>query len=99
VLARLRDGGRSPVAWEVPERWASEDYFRHLDGEYKTRRFNARTGRASWEWVRRSRHWPNHLLDCEAMQVAVALYLRILPLLADSDAETDATPDERAPTT
>jgi hypothetical protein len=99
VLARLRDGGRSPVAWEVPERWASEDYFRHLDGEYKTRRFNARTGRASWEWVRRSRHWPNHLLDCEAMQVAVALYLRILPLLADSDAETDATPDERAPAT
>lgn len=78
LLARLRDGASSPVRWEVPTQWASEEYFRHLDGEYKTRRFNARTGRVSYEWVLRNRHWPNHLLDCEAMQTAVALKLGIL---------------------
>jgi phage terminase large subunit GpA-like protein len=84
MLARLRDGESSPVRWEVPEQWATEEYFRHLDGEYKTRRFNARTGRVTYEWIMRNRHWPNHLLDCEAMQVAVAMKLGILRMRVES---------------
>jgi hypothetical protein len=78
ILSLLRDSEKSPVRWELPGDWATEEYFRHLDGEYKARDFNKRTGKVKYVWVKRSRHWPNHLLDCEGMQIAVAMYLGFL---------------------
>ena len=78
ILARLRDSQNSPVRWAIPQHWATEEYFRHLNGEWKKRVFNARTGKACDMWVRRSTNWPNHLLDCECMQIAAALFNGIL---------------------
>jgi len=89
ILARLRRPDRSPVRWEVPEEYATDEYWRHLDGEYKARTFNARTGRVSYVWTRRSRHWPNHLFDCEVMQLAVALKVGLLSLSTPTSTTTD----------
>jgi hypothetical protein len=78
ILERLRNSKDSPVKWEVPEKLATEEYWRHLDGEFKDRVFNRNTGKVKHMWVKRSRHWPNHLLDCEAEQIAVALKVGLL---------------------
>ena len=78
ILATLRNKEKSPVKWEVPEELATDEYWRHLDGEHKARDFNFRTGKVVYKWKKRSRHWPNHLLDCEAMILAVAVKLKIL---------------------
>jgi len=78
ILSRLRDGERSPVRWEIPEKFATEEYFRHLDGEYRAKEYNPKTGRTVYRWKQRGRRWPNHLFDCECMQVAVAIRLNIL---------------------
>jgi hypothetical protein len=91
ILARLRRPDRSPVRWEVPEELATDEYWRHLDGEYKARKFNARTGRVYYEWTLRSRHWPNHLLDCEVEQIAVALKVGILAFSPNSTADDTDT--------
>jgi hypothetical protein len=71
VLASLRAGG----GWQVPAD-VGDDYVRQLRGETKRERINKTTGRSEWRWVKVG---PNHYLDCEAMQVAVALALQILP--------------------
>jgi len=86
LLARLREAETSPVRWEIPEEWATDEYFRHLDGEIKRRVFHPRTGKVKYEWQKRSRHWPNHLLDCEAMQIAVAIKLNMLKSRPDDGA-------------
>jgi hypothetical protein len=78
VLARLRDAETSPVRWEVPEEWSKDEYWRQLEGEIKRRDFNKKTGAITYTWQKRSRHWPNHLLDCEAMILAVAMKIGIL---------------------
>ena len=83
ILFKLRDAESSPVKWEVPEQWSTNKYWRHLDGEYKGRDFNARTGRVIYTYKKRSRHWPNHLLDCEAMNVTVAIKIGILKTKAE----------------
>lgn len=87
VLANLRKSETSPVRWEIPEDLVigdeGEEYWRHLDGEYKDRDFNRNTGAVKYVWKKRSRHWPNHLLDCEAMMIVVALKIGILKMKND----------------
>ena len=80
ILASLRDPGRAPIRWEITESYATDEYFRHLDGEVRTRVFNAKTGKVTYRWLPRSRHWPNHLLDTEVMQLVVAAKLNLLKL-------------------
>lgn len=82
ILSNLRDPGRSPVRWELTESLATEEYFRHMDGEVRTRVFNKTNGKITYQWLPRSRHWPNHLFDCEVEQVVVAAKLNLLKLQA-----------------
>jgi hypothetical protein len=79
VLAMMRDG-KTENRWNVLDTCASEEYWRHIDSEVKAERINMRTGRSEIEWVKRSHRWPNHLLDCEVMQVALASFLQLLKL-------------------
>lgn len=74
VLLALRTGveGRR---WEVASD-VGEEYLRHQRGEVKRERISKVTGRSEWRWAKVG---PNHMLDCEAMQTAVALALQILP--------------------
>jgi len=74
VLLALRTGtdGRR---WELPAD-VGEDYLRQMRGEVKRERVSKVTGRSEWRWAKVG---PNHFLDCEAMQTAVALALQILP--------------------
>ena len=71
---------RQQWTWAVAKEVATMEYWRHLDGERHTTLTHERTGRVSMEWVKRGRHWPNHLLDCEVMQLALAAYHRRLVL-------------------
>lgn len=75
ILARLREG-KTRWKWELIQ-GADETYYRHLDGEVKRGRPVGR--RVVFEWEMRSSRWPNHLLDCEVMQIAMALFHRRLP--------------------
>jgi hypothetical protein len=79
VLANLR-AGRGGFKWTVPEAMATEDYWRQLDAEVKTAVFSRVTGRTTHQWLPRSKHWPNHLLDCETLQVAAASFFRFFNL-------------------
>lgn len=82
VLATLRDPKRSSdigVEWAVTKEAATEEYWRHMDAEFLSERTNGRTGRVTREWTKRSARWPNHLLDCEVMQVAGAMFCGLLP--------------------
>jgi len=78
TLARLRDRDTAPVPWGVAKEYATDEYFRHLDGEYKRRVADPRTGKVSQQWVLRNSRWPNHIFDCECMSIAVAMYLGFL---------------------
>ena len=78
ILARLRQSDTAPVKWSIPHEYATDEYFRHLNGEWKKRVVNMKMGRASMAWVLRSSSWPNHLLDCECMNLAIALKFEIL---------------------
>jgi hypothetical protein len=72
--------------WEVPAD-VGEDYVRQMRGEVKRERVNKTTGRSEWRWTKVG---PNHFWDCEAMQVAAALALQILPSPDREDTETPA---------
>ena len=83
VLASLRKG-KGEYTWSVPESMATQVYWKHLDGERKVQQ-----GRR-WIWQPRHRYWPNHLLDCEVQQVAVANFLQLYMLdLEQSDSKRD----------
>lgn len=75
VLATLRKGPGAGhgIRWEVPEPAASDVYWQHMDCKRKVQRFTARTGKVIHEWQKRSKHAPDHLLDCEVMQVIAAM--------------------------
>lgn len=83
VLAALR-AGQGTARWELPSD-IGDEYVRQLRGETKRERINKITGRSEWRWAKIG---PNHYLDCEAMQIAVALALQILP----NPDPVDATP-------
>ena len=82
LLATLRDPARGAdfgVEWAVAKEAATEEYWRHMDSEFLDERVNGLTGRVKREWVKRSQRWPNHLFDCEVMQIAAAMSLDLLP--------------------
>lgn len=85
ILATLA-AGTGVSAWEVAED-VGDEYLKQLRGEAKRERVSKKTGRSEWRWQKVG---PNHLWDCEAMQVAVALALHILPSPVD-DRQDDGT--------
>lgn len=72
ILHALRSG--NGAAWETPDD-PPEDYAKQINGDAKREVVNKKTGRPVWVWRRVG---PNHAWDCEAMQIAAALMLRIL---------------------
>jgi len=78
VLSHLRSG-KSQNKWMLTEK-VDEVYYKHLDGEVRKAMAHATTGRITYRWVRRSKRWPNHLLDCEVMQICAAVFWKRLNL-------------------
>jgi len=74
VLSRLKRG-QGP-SWELPQDISSE-YLYQIEGETKRLRHNRITGQEVWEWVRVGKR-PNHLFDCECMQICAAVMARLL---------------------
>lgn len=83
VLANLR-ARRGGAEWAVSEKMCRNidmaEYWRHMDGEFKEEKMNKFNGMVVHKWVRRHRHWPNHLFDCEVGQVAAASFFGLFPL-------------------
>lgn len=63
--------------WSIAGNIATDEYWRHMNGEVKTAVRNKFTGITKWQWMPRHKTWPNHLLDCEVMQVVAAHYLEL----------------------
>lgn len=78
TLQSIREG-RGTGKWSVAQEVASEEYWKHLDGEVKTLT-QSRFGKRKWSWLLRHKDWPNHLLDCEVIQLAAAAYLGLFKL-------------------
>jgi hypothetical protein len=72
ILDNLRRG-RGGYTWKVAAEMATDEYWRHMDSNVKTA-VVGRTGKVTHQWLTRSKHWPDHLLDCEVEQVAVAVF-------------------------
>jgi hypothetical protein len=68
-LLELLRSGKAPETWAVAEGAADKEYWRHMEGKMRD---------SDGNWVKRSRRWPDHLADCEKMQVAFAYYLGLL---------------------
>lgn len=81
ILERLRRG-HVAQRWEVADKVAVHEYWRHMDAEHKMARLSASNGRTTYTWLPRNLKWPNHLFDCEVQQIALALFhnrLRLNP--------------------
>ena len=88
ILANLRNIG-APT-WEFPK--DATEYMRHLNSERKIQTVDAATKKTRTRW-RQIGSRPNHMWDCEAMQVAVAIRMRLIPevtTLADIADEVEA---------
>lgn len=84
VLHRLR-GGKGK-RWEVPSD-ASDDYHAHMRGEAKVETRDT-AGRQVWVWRVIGKR-PNHMWDCECMQVVAAMMSELLPAtLGEPKSET-----------
>lgn len=88
ILDRLRKG-QTMTRWEVCEKAANADYWRHMDCEHKVARLSSSTGRTTWTWLPRSSKWPNHLFDCEVMQIAAAIFHKRLRITTNADRAVD----------
>lgn len=76
VLQALRHG-KGGYEWSVAESVSNEEYWKHMEAEVKTQVVNRLTGQTKHQWQLRSSHWPNHMFDCEVMQVVAANYLGV----------------------
>jgi len=67
------------IRWSVAsDRGIDMDvYWKHMDAESKNPGYKSRTG-TTWNWEKRGSKWPNHLLDCEVMQIALANCLGLI---------------------
>lgn len=74
VLHRFRLQ-KTEQKWAVTEQ-ASATYWEHLSGEVKRERIS--DGRISYRWEKRRTNTQNHLLDCEVVQIAVAMAAKLL---------------------
>ena len=86
ILAELRRLG-APT-WEFPKD-VPDDYVKHMNSEYKRETINKQTKRLERRWTSTNRQ--NHLWDCEAMQVALALRFRLLPDLSNAVEQQPST--------
>jgi len=77
ILERLRRK-KTATRWEVVEELVNDIYWRHLDSEVLRAVQNPRTGKIRYEYQRRSKKTPNHLRDCETMQIAAAIMTGLL---------------------
>ncbi len=66
---------RGTYPWSVSTAMATQEYWRHIDGEILITVRNKTSGITVQRWEPRHRHWPNHMRDCEKMQVAFATFL------------------------
>ena len=73
ALMILRSG--QGMSWEIPSD-ISEDYKHQIDSEVKREVINKATGQMYKRYVQIKKD--NHLLDCEAMQIAVAMMVGVL---------------------
>ena len=81
VLNEMRaDQKKEKFQWLVSKQMNEDEYWRHLDGETKSPVVDPRTGRVQYIWKRRNFHWPNHLNDCEVMQVALAMFFKLVTI-------------------
>lgn len=71
ILDALRKG-KGGHKWTVSAAMATDEYWRHMDAHVKEPVRNKLTGFVRHLWIQRSKHWPDHLLDCERMQIARA---------------------------
>ena len=78
VLSDLRRQ-KGPHKWSVRPEVATETYWKHLDGETLVLKTHHR-GRARWTWELRHKRWPNHLLDCEVLQLLGAAYVGLFEM-------------------
>jgi hypothetical protein len=76
ILESLRQG-KGGYKWSIDEAVATEEYWRHMDSEIKEPTFNRKTGKTVFQWAPRSKHWPNHMKDCERGLQAFAARLGI----------------------
>lgn len=82
VLAELRKPNNSAgFRWEVSGT-TGDEYWRHLDAKVRKSIVTSRTGKVQTFWCKRGERWPDHLLDCEIMQLAMAMLHRRLPWAA-----------------
>lgn len=80
VLEALRKRQGSAL-WSVSQEMATEEYWRHMDGEMRTMERSAVTGRTMNRWVpRAAKDWPNHWFDCEVLQLVLANFLGLLTI-------------------
>lgn len=75
ILFRLRDG-RAKAQWLAPDS-IGEEWMRQMRAERKVQYYDSRTGHAREAYKQIGKR-PNHLLDCEAMQVVMAHFARVL---------------------
>lgn len=93
ILDTLRKG-KSHYTWSVLEEVATPEYWKHLSGQHKMPIEHKVTHIVRPEWVKRSRHWPDHLFSCEVMQVSFAAYLGLFSI----DAKEKGAPTETVST-
>lgn len=79
VLHELGENKRT-FKWTVSERAGTQDYWSHWDSEVKAWVFTKGKTKGVWTWRLRAPKWPNHLRDCEKMQVAAATLLGLLTI-------------------
>jgi hypothetical protein len=77
-LDLLRKGKLAGFEWRVRAEAATEEYWRHMDGEIYLRERNPKTGRWDERWKPRSKTWPNHILDCEKGNIGMAIFHKLL---------------------
>jgi len=78
VLSRLRKNREGGFRWELLEGAVDEEYYRQMDAKILDARVD-KAGNTFYEWKKRSHRWPDHLLDCEVMQLAFAAFHRLFP--------------------
>jgi hypothetical protein len=75
VLHRLR--AQRHGRWSVKSEVSNDEYWRHLDAWIRTE-VRPKKGSAVIQWVLRDKHWPDHLADCEVLQVVLATFHQAL---------------------
>jgi hypothetical protein len=80
VLAKLRKGPDkcAGIRWELSEDIVDEEYYRQLDAKVYKPVVNM-AGKITYCWQKRAYSWPDHLLDCEIMQLAMATFHKRIP--------------------